>query len=72
MGVTNYQNIPVKEIIEARNALAENFISMREEIDRMGAVRRVIKRRIIFRAERMEAALNVLDNWLKEVAVCQL
>lgn len=59
--------IPVDEIIEARNAFAEECILLREKLDRSSLMTRLHKRRIQAKVIKMEQDLFVLDSWLRGV-----
>ena len=60
-------SIPVEAIAEARNALADEYLTLRSALDKPSLITRLHRQRTEARAVKIEQYLFQLDEWLEEV-----
>ena len=60
-------SIPLTEIVAARNALADEYLTLKEGLGKKSLINWIHKKRIEERVVQIEQQLSNLDNWLQEV-----
>jgi len=60
-------SIPIEAIAEARNALADQYIILKTNLEKPSVIAFFHRRRTEVRVLKMEQFLSELDAWLKEV-----
>lgn len=61
------ESIPLEEISEARNALADEFFTLNLALEKPSMITRLHSKRIKIRIVKIEQYLSTLDNWIKKV-----
>jgi len=60
-------SIPIDAIVEARNALADEYITLKIEIEKPSIMTLIHRRRMAARVFKLTQYLSRLDAWLKGV-----
>jgi len=63
----DFGDIPIESVREARNALADEYLTLKLELEKPSVMTFLHKKRIKSRVLHIEQHINRLDIWLKEV-----